>query len=58
MSFGIGHAVAILDTGELYGWGSNDCQQIVPISLNSDVLITEPMLIPNTTDKRICGKYY
>jgi E3 ubiquitin-protein ligase HERC2 len=44
ISVGSAHCLALTNTGELYGWGRNDYQQICPVSINRDPIIATPIL--------------
>lgn len=41
---GSAHCLALSSTGELYGWGRNDYQQICPPSISRDPIILVPIL--------------
>ncbi|XP_025832237.1 E3 ubiquitin-protein ligase HERC2 [Agrilus planipennis] len=51
ISLGIGHALALTDKGEVYGWGKNDFKQIC----DNGLYIQEPILIENLHGQRIFG---
>lgn len=44
IAVGSAHCFALSSTGELYGWGRNDYQQICPPSISRDPIILTPIL--------------
>lgn len=44
MSVGSAHCLALLSSGELFGWGRNDYQQICPPCITRDPIISLPIL--------------
>lgn len=52
ISLGSGHALALTDQGEVYGWGKNDYKQVCDIS---DAYIQQPRLIEELKGQNIVG---
>ncbi|XP_039436955.1 probable E3 ubiquitin-protein ligase HERC2 isoform X1 [Culex pipiens pallens] len=54
VAVGSAHCLALTSSGELYGWGRNDYQQICPSGVSRDPIITTPLLTTPPT-LRISG---
>lgn len=49
---GSGHALALTDEGEVYGWGKNECKQVCD---NGEACIQQPVLIESLQGQRVIG---
>uniref|UniRef100_A0A1S4H7N6 HECT-type E3 ubiquitin transferase n=1 Tax=Anopheles gambiae TaxID=7165 RepID=A0A1S4H7N6_ANOGA len=54
LAVGLAHCLALTASGELYGWGRNDFQQICPECVTRDPIITAPILTTPPT-LRVAG---
>lgn len=45
MAVGVAHCLALSSSGEVFGWGRNDCQQVCPSSVSSEPLLRSPILV-------------
>ncbi|XP_052902276.1 probable E3 ubiquitin-protein ligase HERC2 [Anopheles moucheti] len=54
LAVGLAHCLALTASGELYGWGRNDFQQICPECVTRDPIITTPILTTPPT-LRVAG---
>ncbi|XP_033150467.1 LOW QUALITY PROTEIN: probable E3 ubiquitin-protein ligase HERC2 [Drosophila busckii] len=45
VAVGVSHCLALSSSGELFGWGRNDSQQICPSSICSEPLLRQPTLV-------------
>lgn len=52
MSLGSGHALALTDQGEVYGWGKNDYKQVCD---SNETYIQQPVLLKTLEGQRIFG---
>lgn len=52
ISVGLGHALAVTNTGEVYGWGKNDHKQVCD---RSETYIQQPVLLTELERQRISG---
>ncbi|XP_037823677.1 probable E3 ubiquitin-protein ligase HERC2 [Lucilia sericata] len=44
VAIGVSHCLALSSSGEVFGWGRNDYQQICPASICRDPLVKQPIL--------------
>ncbi|XP_020805471.1 probable E3 ubiquitin-protein ligase HERC2 [Drosophila serrata] len=45
VAVGVAHCLALSSSGEVFGWGRNDSQQICPASVSSEPLLRTPILV-------------
>ncbi|KAI8034196.1 hypothetical protein M5D96_013047 [Drosophila gunungcola] len=45
VAVGVAHCLALSSSGEVFGWGRNDSQQICPASVSSEPLLRIPILV-------------